>query len=176
MHISFLNQTCIRTIIMHHSPFLTDKILSNSSIIILTIKHNYSMSLIITSKLIIEKDKYSSHGRNLTLIKKYTTSSQVESTTNLVSPILPNLLLLPSYPSSTGICYGIGYTDLTIDKTLRRKHQLYWTNFPSRQLAVVITRLGEHVHHCPPTTPGFRGYMVGNTSTPPNRTRVNTLT
>ena len=125
MHISFINQTCIRIIIMHHSSFLTDKIFSNSSIIILTIKHNYSMSLIITSKLIIEKHKYSSHGKNLIINKKYTTSSHIEFTTNLVSPILPNLLPLPSYLSSAGICYGVEYTDLTIDKTLRRKHQLY---------------------------------------------------
>ena len=161
---------------MHHSSFLTDRIFNNSSIIILTIKHNYSMSLIITSKIIIEKHKYSSHGKNIIINKKYTTSSQVQFITNLVSPILPNLLPLPSYPSFAGICYGVGYTDLTIDKTLRRKHRLYRTNFPSRKLTIFITHIGERVHHCPPTTPGFRGYSVGNTCTPHNRTRVNTLT
>ena len=160
---------------MHYSSFLTDKIFNNYSLIILTIKHNYSISLIITSKLIIEKDKYSSHGRNLTINKKHTTFSQVESTPTLVSPILPNLLPLPSYTPSARIWCGIRYTDLTMDKTLRWKHRLYQTNFPNRKLVVVITYLGERVHHFPPITLGFRGYIVGNTSTPPNKTMVNTL-
>ena len=137
-YIYFFNQTCIRTIIMHHSYFLTNKIFSNSSLIILTTKQYYSMPLIITWKLIIERDKHSSHGMNLTKNKKYTTSSQVESTTNLVSPILPNLLPFPSYPSSVGIWCGVRYTDLTIDKSLRWKHWLYQTNFSCRKLLVVI--------------------------------------
>ena len=33
--------------------------------------------------------------------------------------------------------------------------QLYRPNFPSRQLAIIITHLGECIHHCPPTIPSL---------------------
>jgi hypothetical protein len=50
---------------------------------------------------------------------------ELEFMINLFSPILPNLLPLPYYPSSTRISCGNGYTNLTTNKIQRKKRRLY---------------------------------------------------
>ena len=92
----------------------------------------------------------------------------------IYSSFLPNLLPTPSYPSSARLSWSVSYTAL-LQIELVSGSVAHSTNFPSRQLTVLITRLGSVNQHRPPRTSGFGGYTVGNASTPPNRTRVNTL-
>jgi hypothetical protein len=92
----------------------------------------------------------------------------------IYSSFLPNLLPTPSYPSSARLSWSVSYTAL-LQIELVSGSVAHSTNFPSRQLTVLITRLGSVNQHRPPRTSGFGGYTVGNTSTPPSSTRVNTL-
>ena len=108
---------------------------------------------------------------------------------------------LPSYPSSVRLSWSVSYTDLTPKRTRKWKCRYLdqaslegnwqssshvwgaWTStvLPGLQVSEdtrwempppLLIRSRAHPYDGPPYN---GGYTVGNASTPPNRTRVNTL-